>query len=108
MRANHRQKRQSGAYLIEHLLPYCAGLLAVEAGVDGDPTLFMAQQIQVDVVEGEGQRHAQPQHPGRHLANLAVGRRLRPGKPQPGAPFVALSVEFSHAHHLRRLVDHCE
>ena len=60
MSANHRFQRQAGHDLDKNLLPYVPALVAVEAGIDRHPTVAMAQQIQIDMIQTERQRHPQP------------------------------------------------
>jgi hypothetical protein len=73
---------------VSRALPRCAsgpsGAVSARqaASVSGVlvPVSTMAQPgPQVDVVQREGQRHAQPQHAGRHLGDLARRRRLAAG-----------------------------
>ena len=61
----------------EHLLPGRARGVVGDAAVDDGPALAavdaVAQQPQVDVVQRERQRHAQPAHAGRDLAACSPG-----------------------------------
>ena len=73
--APDRQTLQSG---LEHPLPERLGFGTGDAAVDQGPAfavVLVTQQLQVDVIEGEGQRHADPVDSGRDLD--AGGR---PGK----------------------------
>jgi hypothetical protein len=51
-------------------------VVEVEAGVDDGPAVLFLEQPEVDVVQLEGQRHAQPAHAGRDLQRLAGCRLL--------------------------------
>ena len=50
-----------------------------ETGIDDRPAVAIAQQPEVDVVELEGQGHAQPENAGRNLDFFAGSRRLGVG-----------------------------
>jgi hypothetical protein len=81
----HAQDRQALQRLGFDLLPGLSGGRVVDAAVHRGPAFLhhaglgrvgqaVAQQPQVDVVEGEGQTHAQPKHAGCHFGDRA-GRR---------------------------------
>jgi hypothetical protein len=63
----------------EHGLPVRLDVVEVEAGVDDGPAVLLLQQPQVDVVQLEGQRHAQPAHAGREFQRLAGAGLLLEG-----------------------------
>jgi hypothetical protein len=65
-------------------LPQTLGLLVVDAGIDDRPAGAVVDQPEIDVVEREGQRHAQPAHARRHLGYLTGRRRRRMRKAQRG------------------------
>ena len=74
--ARHRAAIQRGG---EHALPQGAGLLAADAGIDDGPALAILQQPEVDVVQREGQRHAQPVHAVSHAhRRAALGQLAEP------------------------------
>ncbi len=83
VRADHAQHRQALQLVGEDLLPRraCAGV--VDAAVDDGPAfapafrrvLMVAQQPQVDVVQREGQLHAQPAHAFGYRLRVADGRQ---------------------------------
>ena len=54
----------------------------VDAGVDDGPAVLLLDQPQVDVVELEGQRHAQPVDAGRDVLDVAGLRHVAAGKAQ--------------------------
>ena len=72
VRDQHAQHRQAVQFLLEHPLPQRLDLVAGDAAVDDGPALasveLVAQQPQVDMIQRERQRHADPLH--------AVGDRL--------------------------------
>ena len=61
---DHPQDRQAVKFLVKNLFPLGAGGVIADAAIHHAPSLhtvqFVAQQPQVDVVEGERQRHADP------------------------------------------------
>ena len=59
----------------QHSGPGRDGFGVVDAGIDKRPAALLRDGPQVDVVERERQRHADPAHAGRHLAGLAVVKR---------------------------------
>ncbi len=75
--------RVSGDTLGKDALPQPPGDVVADAAVDERPGRlpgqFVLEQPQVDVVEGERQRHARPVHPRRDLQRLASRGRSRPG-----------------------------
>ena len=60
-----RVNRRCGEQRGELLVPECARGIRVEPAVDQRPPVRFPQHPQVDVVQREGQRHAQPVRPGR-------------------------------------------
>ena len=50
----------------EDSLPGLLYVVAGDAGIDGGPAIAVLQKPQIDMVEAERQRHAQPQDSGRH------------------------------------------
>ena len=58
----------------EYLFPEFLSRPYGNACVDDPPAIVVLEQIQIDMVQGHGQWHAQPQHPGHYLPDLA-----RPG-----------------------------
>ncbi len=60
------------------------GFLGVEPAVDDHPAVALLEEPEVDVVEREGERHAQPVDAGRHGGGDAQCRRRRMGKTQRG------------------------
>ena len=67
----------AGEALGEDPLPRFLGFRQGEAAIDDRPARPVVEQPQIDVVEREGQLHAQPQHAGRDRDQLARrGRRL--------------------------------
>ena len=85
VRDQHAQDGQALQCLRFDLLPSLSGGGVVDAAVHRRPALLhhvglggvgqaVAQQPKVDVVEGEGQTHAQPEHAWRHFGDRA-GRR---------------------------------
>jgi hypothetical protein len=78
VRDDDAQDRQAVERGREHLLPLRLRFVAGDAAVDHRPALAaveaVAQQPEVDVVEGEGQRHAHPAHAGSDLEGGAGGR----------------------------------
>ncbi|MNC18340.1 hypothetical protein D3C75_662390 [compost metagenome] len=93
------EQRPALQHLHQHSLPHGAALLGVQPGIHHHPAFAVAQQVQVDMVQTERQRHAQPQHAGGHLLHLAGCRRSDPGETQAGAQLVAVMVEVSHERH---------
>jgi hypothetical protein len=84
VRDDHAQHRQALQLVLEDLLPHGPRGGAVHAAVDDGPARaaveLVAQQPEVDVVEHEGQRHAQPAHARRELQAAAqVGQRVAQG-----------------------------
>ena len=63
----------------DHLAPEFAHGIVGEAGIDDRPPVAVAQQPQVDMVELEGKRHAQPEDTRRDFDLLAGGGRMRMG-----------------------------
>ena len=88
VRHQHAQHRQAIKLSGHHLFPGGAGGVVGNAAIDRRPALqravgafdLIAQQPQVDVVQGKGQRHAQPAHARRHRHGVAQGgQRVGPG-----------------------------
>ena len=78
------QDRHALQLRLEHLLPLRARLVAGDAAVGHRPALdavdAVAKQPEVDVVEREGQPHADPAHAGRHFQGPAgLGERVAEG-----------------------------
>jgi hypothetical protein len=76
VRAQHPDDRQTLELLGDHGLPVAAQLVGRDAAADQRPAVAapegVAQQPEVDVVQREGQRHAQPVH-ARRDPDLAPG-----------------------------------
>ncbi len=66
----------------EDLLPQIAGGSRVQATIHQRPAGLVSQHPQVDVIQREGQRHAQPEHPRRHLHSGARRGNIRKGELQ--------------------------
>jgi hypothetical protein len=66
----------------ENLVPMRRRLLSGEAAIDDGPAGAVLEQPQIDVVEREGQRHAQPADPRRDRYHLAGRGRRRDRKMQ--------------------------
>src|SRR6185312_1784091 len=64
----------------EDVLPEAFDDVAGNARVDDGPTRAVLDQPQIDMIEREGQRHAQPAHTRRDLAAASGRRRLPPGE----------------------------
>ncbi len=84
MRDQHAQHGQAVEPVGEEGFPVRADGFVVDAAVDDGPAvlavLAIAQQPQVDVVQRERQRHAQPVDAGRDLvADAACGQRVAQG-----------------------------
>lgn len=75
MRDDHTQHRLSIEHGIEHALPVRADRIARNAAIDDGPAFhtvdFIGEQPQIDVIERERQRHAQPEHARRHFHDAA-------------------------------------
>ncbi|MCY1269743.1 hypothetical protein D9M68_195560 [compost metagenome] len=70
----HEQARQATgerAACGEQGAPGLGGFRRLQAGVDGGPAIAVADGPQVDVVQAQRHRHAQPQDTGRYLAGVA-------------------------------------
>ena len=87
MRDDDPPHRPAAEMLGKDLLPQPGRRRAGKAAIDDRPARPVFQQPQIDVVEREGQRHAQPQHAGGDRYRLARRRRRRDRKLQ----------HFSHA-----------
>ena len=79
MGGEHAHQRFGPGALRQHLVPGGAGGVVGDAAIDGGPAAaaleLIAQQPQVDMVEGKRQRHAQPVQAGRQF-----GQRSRRGQ----------------------------
>src|SRR5574343_216248 len=64
---------------VENLRPSLAYMIFREAGIDNDPAFVVAEQPEVDVIELERQRQAQPDDARRALGQLASSRRMGVG-----------------------------
>jgi hypothetical protein len=82
MRHHDAPDGQAREALGDDLVPQRARGFGVEAGIHQRPAGPVAQHPQVDMVEREGQRHAQPEHARRDLLPGAAGWSLRKGKGQ--------------------------
>lgn len=60
----------------QDLFPEPARLVAGEPGIHDGPAGPVPQEPEIDVVELEGQGHAQPENPRRHLLGKGRGRRV--------------------------------
>ncbi len=81
VRDDHAQHRQAVQVRVEDVFPVAADLVRGDPAVHHGPARlaveFVAQQPEIDVVERERQRHAQPPYAGRHLQVLArLGQRV--------------------------------
>ena len=63
---------------LEELVPQRARLGVADAGVDDGPTALLLQQPEIDMVERERQRHAEPVDARRDFDGFARRRRLGP------------------------------
>jgi hypothetical protein len=84
MRHDDPVDRQSAQPLGKDPSPQFLGLRHRITGVDDRPARAVFEQPQIDVVEREGQRHAQPPHPGGDRQGLAGPWRRRNRKLQQG------------------------
>jgi hypothetical protein len=84
MRADDARHRLAAEFLGEDLVPQVARRLRVDAGIDDRPAVGFLDQPQIDVVELEGQRHAQPEDAGRDVLDVAGLRHIATGKAQLG------------------------
>ena len=80
MRADHAHHRFALELLGEDLLPERSRVLRIDAGVDDRPAVLLLDQPQVDVVELEGQRHAQPVDAGGDILDVAGLGHVTTGK----------------------------
>ena len=82
----HDQARQPGAGERpgEHRLPDRAARLVADPAIEHRPALAIGDQVDVDVIEPERQRQAQPQHAGCDLQRRAEGGRRGMGEDQLG------------------------
>ncbi len=78
VRDDHLRDRTATQVTGEDLLPQGADIGQAHAGVDDGPPRAVLEQPQVDVIELEGQRHAEPRHTGRDLDRRAEGGRFSP------------------------------
>ena len=89
----------------QHLLPGGAGGVGGHAAIDHAPALaafaLVPQHPQIDVVEGERPRHAQPADAGRHLAHRTRGRQFV-GKGIGQLGFKRIHVQQSFVFHAGR------
>jgi hypothetical protein len=102
VRADHARDRLALERLVENLAPIFARLFERDAGVDNGPAFAVLDQPEIDRLQHERQRHANPMHAGRNLARLAwFGRfaqrinQLRLGGP--GFRYVCV-VNAIHGH----------
>ncbi len=65
---------------VDQRVPDFARGVVADAGVQDGPAVAVVDQVDVDVVEPEGQRNARPQDAGRDLDDLARRRRLGEGE----------------------------
>ena len=75
VRDDHALDRATVGRAVEQRTPGRDALFVAHARVDHGPTRAVLDRIQVDVVQLERQRHADPQHAGCHFERLAGGRR---------------------------------
>ncbi len=80
----HLQHRQAIQRLFEHGFPARTQFGLVDAAIDHCPAFTaidaIAQQPQIDVIQGERQAHADPAHTGRHVLRTAgLGQSVAPG-----------------------------
>ena len=77
---DHPPQRRALQVLVQHRLPMLARHRVVDAAIHRGPAhhaiAHIAQQPQIDVVQGEGQAHAQPKHARGHLQGVARCRQL--------------------------------
>src|SRR5207245_5922138 len=62
----------------EHALPQGARLLEPDARVDDRPSRTVVEEPEIDVVEAERERHAEPLDAREHVDGRARSGRLRP------------------------------
>jgi hypothetical protein len=76
------QARHRAVEPVEDRRPAFAHRFVGEPGIDYGPSGAVPEQPEVDVIELERQRHAQPEDAGRHFGQFAGGRRMGVGKMQ--------------------------
>ena len=82
VRADHARDGFAVELLGEDLLPQFARVLRIDAGVDDGPAVLLLDQPQIDVVELERQRHAQPVDAGGDVLDIAGFRHVAAGEAQ--------------------------
>jgi hypothetical protein len=60
--------------IVQQALPGCKRLCVLHAGINQRPAIAVTQSPQVDVLQRERQRHANPHHTGSHLKAMAISR----------------------------------
>src|SRR5260370_7092263 len=78
VRGDDARERPAGERPGEQALPECARVLEPDAGVDGGHAAPVVEEPEVDVVQPERERHAEPRDARRHRDDLARPPRLRP------------------------------
>jgi len=63
----------------QQVAPEQGGLLAAQSGIDQGPAVTVFDRPEIDVIQGERQRHTDPVDPGSHLDCLATMRRNSEG-----------------------------
>ena len=76
MRDDHAAHRAPGKQRADQRLPEIAHAVLVQPAIDDGPSVPVFQQVEVDVVEHEGQRHPHPPDSFGHLPRRAFRRRL--------------------------------
>jgi hypothetical protein len=77
-------KWRTAERLCQYLIPQRTRFIEPDPAVHRGPAIRLANQPEIDMVERKGQRHAQPQHPGRDLEHRAGCRRRRLGESERG------------------------
>ena len=72
------RERPAVERLGEHALPQGARLLEPDARVDDRPSRTVVEEPEIDVVEAERERHAEPLDAREHVDGRARSGRLRP------------------------------
>ena len=67
MKMRHDQARHRTIQRIDDLRPCFTHGIIRKTGIDDDPSVTIAQQPQIDVIELERQRHAQPEDAWRNF-----------------------------------------
>ena len=78
VRGNHRLNRLVAQLVGKNLLPDFFGGAQGYAGINNPPPVLVFQQVEIDVIQSQWQRHEQPINTGGDFAQLAMlGRGLK-------------------------------